>query len=106
MASASAYGNCGAADIVSNHASMHKMAAVAAAAGLVAPVLAPDQMCDAQQAHCLQDVEADPGSAEAALARVPVQLLDQYPGPRHEQDAAASEHPCQYTIPAHNPIPY
>ena len=36
MASASAYGNCGAADIVSNHASMHKIAVVAAAAGLVA----------------------------------------------------------------------
>src|SRR5580692_3070684 len=33
MASASAYGSCGAADIVSNHASMHRIAAVAAAAG-------------------------------------------------------------------------
>jgi hypothetical protein len=68
-------------------------------------VLAPHQLRDAQQADRLEDVEADPGRVEAALARMPVQLLDQHPGPRYEQDATDGEHPCQYTpSPIHKPM--
>jgi hypothetical protein len=67
------------------------------------PVPVPDQLCDAQQAHCLKDVEADPGSGNAALAGMPVQLLDQHPDPRHEQDATDSEHPVFHRRPKSRP---
>jgi hypothetical protein len=34
-----------------------------------------------------------------------VQLVDQDPDPRHEQDATDGEHPCQYTpSPIHKPM--